>query len=538
MRVRSIDTSSHCAGILSRMSVSAGLANTSRTTAITPLLGARRAGRGSLVGWVIPGALLTGALAFFLAFMIDGEVGDLQSAVALAITAAPFLIVAAEAPGRLLHPLSIFGFTMLLGIAGQTIYLTHGHPSALPELLSGLSPDILNRGLLVVSVGVVALSVGYLASHPGRGSLMPGRLLTRGLRLELAKPSPRRVFRMGVVMCAISLVAFALYAPRVGLHSPSDLLSSRKRFVVENGHVLVYGYYRFFIALASPTFMLLVYAMVRRGISPFSRIGVVALMSLLIVAGYATVTSSRTELLATLAVAAFIVIALRRREPRAATVLAVAIVAIACLTLLGGLRAVDNGEASSLSSTTSTYSLLENAVGNESWMDIGPIAVLVDRVPQAYPYQYGKTLISILWEPIPRTLWPGKPPVRIGPVIGPPVFGYSERRISGHPPGILGEFWLNGGFFYVVAGMALLGAAIKWVERLYRLVPQTDGLSAIPYGILIVGTCLQLPIGDLTGVLTSVLENLATIAILLWLVRDQGRTLLDTPSGYRTASVS
>ena len=502
------------------MQISTGLAKGSRTTAIIPLPSAGRAGSGS-VGWVIPGTLFVGALAFFLAFLIDGAAGDLQSAVALAITAAPFLVVAVEAPGRLLHPLSIFGFTMLLGVAGQTIYLTHGHPAAVPQLLFGLSPDILNRGLLVVGIGVIALSVGYFASNPGRGSLAPGRLLTRGMQLGLARPSPRRAFWVGLVMCVISLAAFGLYAPKVGLHSPSDLLSSRKRYVVENGHAIFYGYYRFVIFLSGPTFILLVYVMVRNGVSRFSRLGAVALLSLLLTAGYATVTSSRTELFAAVAAATFIVIALRRREPRAATVVAVIVVTIACLTLLEGVRSVETRQASSLSSRISPNALFENAVGNGSWMDIGPISVLLQRVPQAFPYQYGKTLFGIFWAPVPRTLWPGKPPVRIGPLIGPRVFGYSERRVSGDPVGILGELWLNGGVFVVVAGMMLLGATIRWVERLYRLVRQTDGLSAIPYGILIVGTCLQLPITDLTGVLTPVLESLITLAVLLWLVRER-----------------
>jgi oligosaccharide repeat unit polymerase len=470
----------------------------------------------------MPGALFVGALAFFLSFLINGAVGNLQSAVALAITAVPFLIVAIEAPGRLLHPLSIFGFTMLLGIAGQTIYLTHGHPADLPELLSGLSPDILNRGLLVVGVGIIALGVGYFASNPGRVSLRPGRLLALGMRLGLARPSPRRAFWVALALCVISMVAFGLYAPKVGLHSPSDLLSSRKRFALEDGHAIFYGYYRFLIFLSGSAFVLLTYVWVRNGVSLFSRLGAVTLASLLLTAGYAVVTSSRTELFAAVAAAVFIVIALRRREPRAATVIAVTVVAIACLTLLGGLRSVDNGQARSLSGTISTNALVENAVGNGSWMDIGPISVVMQRVPQAFPYQYGKTLVAILWAPIPRTLWPGKPPTRIGPMIGPRVFGYSEQRISGDPVGILGELWLNGGVFVVVAGMVLLGATIRWVERFYKLVGQTDGLSAIPYGILIVGACLQLPIDDLTGVLTGVLESLATLIVLLWLVRERG----------------
>lgn len=504
------------------MQGSAGLANGSHTTAIIPRPAASRANGGGVAGWVIPGTLLLSALAFFFFFLINGAAANLQCAVALSITAAPFLIAAAEAPGRLLHPLSIFGFTMLLGVAGQTIYLTHGHPTALPGLLSWLSPDILTQGLLVVSAGVLALCVGYLASNPGGGTLKPSRLLTRGVQMGLARPSPRRAFWMALVMCVISTVAFVLYAPKVGLHNPGDLLSSRKRFVVAGGHVTVYGYYRLLISLAGSAFILLAYVMARNGISTFSRLGAAALASLVITAGYATITSSRTELFATVGAATFVTIALRRREPRATTIVTVTVAAIACLTLLGGLRAANNGQASSLSSTSGTDALLENAVGSRDWMDIGPISVIVQRVPQAYPYQYGKTFLSILWEPIPRTLWPGKPPVRIGPVIGPPVFGFNVDRVSGDPPGILGELWLNGGVFIVVAGMALLGAMIRRVERWYRLVHQTDGLSAIIYGILVVGLCLQLPITDFTGILTSVLENLVTVAVLLWLVREQG----------------
>jgi oligosaccharide repeat unit polymerase len=321
----------------------------------------------------------------------------------------------------------------------------------------------------------------------------------------------------------ISVIAFVLYAPKVGLHSPSDLLSSRKRYTVTGGHVASYGYYRFVIGLSGIGFIFAVYTIARNRLRWRSRMGAVALALILLTAGFATVTSSRTELFVTVAAAAFVEIALRRREPRAGVVIAVVGVAIACLTLLGGLRAVETGQGSSLSSRTGTDALLENAVGSRDWMDIGPISVLVQRVPQAYPYQYGKTLVSIFWEPIPRTLWPGKPPVRIGPVIGPPVFGFNAvGRVSGDPPGILGELWLNGGLIAVVIGMALLGAIIKRVERWYKLVHRTGGLSAIPYGVLIVGLCLQLPIVDLTGVLTSVLETLITLTALLWLVRERG----------------
>jgi hypothetical protein len=484
----------------------------------------RGSGEGSAVAWVLPSLLLLGAFGFFVAFLIGSDGGDMESAVALAITAVPFLIVAIEAPDRLLHPLSIFGLVMILGIAGQTVYLTHGQPAKLQELLSGLSPDVLHKGLIVASLGVFALAFGYFIASPGRQDVGPGRLLRRAMKLDLVRPSPRRAYLIGWAACILSVIAFALYAPKVGIYSLGDLATSQKRFAVENGQVTVYGYYRAIFFATGPVFILLVYVMIRERISVFSRIGALAGVALLLTVFYATVTSSRSELFASVAVAAFIAIALRRREPSPKSIVLVFLAAAVGLVILGGLRsnaaAPGAGAASHpISSGLDTETLLENTVGNGSWGDIGPMSVLMHRVPSAYPYQYGKTLVSIVWAPVPRGIWPDKPPVRIGPVIGPKVFGYSEQRKTGDPVGIIGELWLNGGVIGVILGMALVGAIIRWIERLYRLVDQTGGLSAIPYGIFVVGACLQLPLTDVTGVFGILLENLIVVFGLLWLAR-------------------
>jgi oligosaccharide repeat unit polymerase len=474
------------------------------------------------VGWAMPSLLLIACLAFFALHLIRGDTTDLQCAAALAITAAPFLVAAHEAPNRLLHPLSVFGFTMVLGIAGQTIYLTHGKPAALPELLSGLSTDILDKGLLVAAVGTFAMMVGYAIARPRTNAPQPGSILGWASRHGLGRPSARGVLWVSAGLLLLSLVAFALYAPKVGLTSPADLLSSRKRFARLGNQILVYGYLRFLIGLSSIAFLLAVYTITRRKLSWRSPLGCTAIISLILTAGFATVTSSRTELFATLATAVFIIIGLRRREPKTTTIATVVIIALAAISLLAGLRAAGQGQSNSTASaSTGVGAVLENAVGSRDWMDIGPLSVVTHNVPRDYPYQYGKTLVSIIWVPIPRTLWASKPPVRIGPEIGPPVFGFPATRISGDPPGIVGELWINGGYLAVVIGMFLLGAVIKRLNRWYRLVQSTDGLTAIIFGMMIVATCLQLPVTDLTGVLIPLIENVVVLSIALWFVRER-----------------
>ena len=398
-------------------------------------------------------------------------------------------------------------------MAGQTVFLTHSDSAVATGLLSGLGTEALTGGLLVMSVGIGAMAIGYLATGP-QAEPRPGRFLRRAVELGCSRPSSRRAFWAVVVLCGIAVVAFALYAPKVGIQSPAELFTSRKRYGEIQGGETVFGYYRFAISLAGIAFLIGSFTLVRRRLPLRSGLGAAVLGALLLTGLYATVTSSRTELFATLGAAAFMAIAIRGREPRLRVI-------VACLAaaLLAVLRAVDQGQATSLAETTGSEAVVEDVVGSRTWAAIGPTSVLVDRVPEAYPFQYGKTMFSILWAPVPKTAWPEKPPVRIGPVISPAIFGFDVDRRTGDPPGLVGELWLNGGLVVVIVGMALFGALLRRVERWHRLAPATGGLTAIPYGILVVALCLKLPVSDVTGVVISVLEDLPLLALLVWILR-------------------
>ena len=154
-------------------------------------------------------------------------------------------------------------------------------------------------------------------------------------------------------------------------------------------------------------------------------------------------------------------------------------------------------------------------------MDVGPLSVIVTRVPERYDYAYGRTPLSILWAPIPRGVWRGKPPVRIGPELGQRVLGFDPDRRSGDPPGLIGEGWVNGGLVGVLLAMAVLGLLLRRVELLYRAGPATGGLSALPYGLLAVSLALVLPTGDVTGTVLFLLQILLPVIAVLWLARPR-----------------
>ena len=471
-------------------------------------------------GWIAIVIAATGLLSF-AAFVATGEPNLLLLALALALSAVPFALAAGDAPERLLHPLTLFGFSMLLGVAGQTAFLAFlATPAEEYALLTGVGESGLTQGLLVVAVGTGALALGFLAATPPSRP-RPGRMLRSMVGAGMAKPSVKRMTVIVGVLCAISMVSFALYAPKVGISGLSDLLTSQKRFVDVAGGTTSLGYYRFGISLAGVAFVLAVYTAAVWRIRLLSTLGAIGTLSLLITALSSITVSSRSELLIPVASAALLVVAVRGREPRPGRVLAVVAAGLVLITILAGLRAVGQGQTASLGDAVNPGSLAENPVASRDWMGIGPISAVVTRVPDRYEFQYGATMVSVLWAPIPKSIWPDKPPVRLGPEISPAVYEFSYKRRTGDPPGYLGELWLNGGFIGVVIGMAAFGALLRWIERWNRLSAESQGLGALIYAVLAVELALRLPKDDVTGALLAVIGSLPLMLLALWFGRTR-----------------
>jgi len=322
-------------------------------------------------------------------------------------------------------------------------------------------------------------------------------------------------------LCLASVIAFAFYAPRVGITSLDSLLTSEKRFAEVDGDLTVFGYYRWGVSLAGIGVILGAYAVAQHGMRWRSSLGGVTFVALVLATFFSVVTSNRSELLAVLAIATLTVVAVRQREPRPTSLLFATLAALAVVATLAGLRAVGQDQVASLGSAVSPASAADNIFASGDWMDVGPLSVIVTRVPERYDYAYGRTPLSILWAPIPREVWRGKPPVRIGPELGQRVLGFDPDRRSGDPPGLIGEGWVNGGLVGVLLAMAVLGLLLRRVELLYRAGPATGGLSALPYGLLAVSLALVLPTGDVTGTVLFLLQILLPAIAVLWLARPR-----------------
>ena len=88
--------------------------------------------------------------------------------------------------------------------------------------------------------------------------------------------------------------------------------------------------------------------------------------------------------------------------------------------------------------------VLESIVLNRNQIELPKTAHIINAVPETLDFQYGKTLTRWLAAPIPREVWPDKPVIHPGPIIGNRIYG---QRVAGVPPGLIAELWWNFGWF-------------------------------------------------------------------------------------------
>ncbi len=121
-------------------------------------------------------------------------------------------------------------------------------------------------------------------------------------------------------------------------------------------------------------------------------------------------------------------------------------------------------------------------------------AHIINAIPDKLDYKYGETIAVWLIAPVPREIFPSKPMVHTGPIIGQKVYGHN---ISGVPPGLIAELYWNFHIPGVIFGMMFIGWALRavyaWFESLTINPAITVPIylfSIIPIGYSVIGHSL------------------------------------------------
>lgn len=90
---------------------------------------------------------------------------------------------------------------------------------------------------------------------------------------------------------------------------------------------------------------------------------------------------------------------------------------------------------------------------------------IYEGIPSIIPYHYGTTFLGLIVQPIPRTLFPGKPQYASQIIMENLMPQYYERGI-GFAGSILADFMLNFGVIGIFVGMFLSGVVIRKLSSL------------------------------------------------------------------------
>ncbi|UHD15464.1 hypothetical protein [Thiocapsa bogorovii] len=390
------------------------------------------------IGTIVVGSVILTSLAVVVA-SIPVFIKHDWSAAMLTWTGIALLLVVAipafrSSPYEAFQPLTFILLSVMIGVTLKIplVFLSQDD-ELLYHLLLGYSPDILFRGLFVMIIGLSMLTIGYLIR------IKP--IATTRLRFFSSQISGNTWFLLiGLLILTVSVFAIIEFVKNFDFSlADADVAElSAKRFqTVEGGEYrTAYGYLRWAVSL-TPLLFTIAYAFYLQSVNISKQIfAVVAFLAAMVTVGFAVFTSSRSEV-ADLAIMAIILIYyLKKSVPlkQVITYLLLAFLILSLITVLRSTRSIESIESLSLSE-----SLITMTVGGRHFIDLGKTSLIIESVPDRIPYQYGTTMVSWIVAPIPRVLWPDKPALGGGKLVGKEIYGLEEAGVS------YARFWCMSG---------------------------------------------------------------------------------------------
>lgn len=421
---------------------------------------------------------------------------------ALVVTSLPLV---GRARGEIIEPIWFVVLIVAVGVTGKAFYVFFGPEKRVDFLLLGKEPRDLLFAALMIVCGLLCLSIGYIFGNvtwkiPGMARLAADQWNTRRLNTVVA------------LLLAVGLISFIVFMIRINptFYNLSDF--SSKRFIRMPGskYLGVQGYLRWGAMLIEISFYLVYIRWVaaKGRVWSYAGLGVGAL-ALLAVAFPIFVSSRQTVLF--LVIRIIVIWTCIRGEPKPRYA---ALLVASGLVIVGSMLAFRRGlsDWEGLRSHVGVSGLMEVTVGGRHFLDLTKTAHVLAAVPELLDYQYGKTMVTWLVAPVPRSLWPGKPAIGVGIDLGPLVF--QTPRTSGVPPGVVGELYLNFGIPGVFIGMLAVGFLLRSLYTTLR--PRFPSRAVVLiYTLLSTRIALGMLPGAVSGSAAKLIQEMIPVVLVL-----------------------
>lgn len=423
---------------------------------------------------------------------------------------------------RLLSMWGVLSFVVTVGAGARGVTLALQYPSRGTNnglFLRGHTFASLVPESIVAVVGVAAVTGGYLLGVRGR-SKRPSRIDRRWV-LDI-RTTPSHIVQYAVLAYAlVGLAATVTYYLAVG-GTEATIGERRSTYTgsadyASNG---ISGY----LAHAGAVALLLYVAWrlhSREGLTLRS----VAIATLLTVNAFAInwVTTTRSDLVYVTLGLLLVIQIVRQRVSLAFA----ALIALVVVLGIGSLSAIRGIGGSTSSSGVSVMFGVKSGLLNRNGFDLSKTLLIIDAVPKKLPYAYGRTIATYVVAPIPRAVWPSKPVVSPGPVIGKTIYGMAR---TGVPPGMVAELVWNFGIPLALVLSLFAGLGLGRVERWALTIGRHDLVLVLVYAltVLTLGKAVMgVAVGQAASASAQTLGLVAPLAVLSWLT-SRGRAAAKT----------
>ena len=343
------------------------------------------------------------------------------------------------------------------------------------------------RGAFIATLGSADLRVEYLFTRnqppdyffwPSVAFLAALTLMAIAYVLPMKDRPPREGFLatyqfnqhvgpIAMICAGVGFVAFYLFAQRTG-GSLTGVFSAKRTTIPGlelTGYEGSHGVLRAINQLSAFAFWLMIAKYALTGVSYrlFTGRGLFLVALFINAALLPVYASSRAEVAYILIVGLVIQFSLASDKRHTRRLLKAGAVTVALVAVLTFWRTTGGSEQ--VTGESAFGSVDDALVFNRSFVEIPKTAHIMHAVPEELPYTYGSTVLSYVTAPIPRSVWPDKPLVSPGPIIGATIYGNAR---SGVPPGAVAESYWALGLFGLAVIPLLLGRVLRLMHRWLR----------------------------------------------------------------------
>lgn len=464
--------------------------------------------------WSVMIILLSlGCLAFVIGGLTAGNNPYLLVGVAFFIVSLPAYYQNSVKERELFSPLNLLFLNLFVGVLIQTTLIVFDLDLNKTLVLQPeLQFDIIVNGMTALGIALVFLLIGYSFSPRSYKNWKGHSDIPQ--RLAISVWSRGRLLVLFVLFGGISLVSLIYFMISFDVLGDLSRLSVKRR--LEDGGSA--GLLRFGMRFGQVACMILfAYHLGCKRAGQKSGVLSLVLILFLISSIGPFVSSSRSQLLYFL-IGMFVVHHFSTGGWKLKGIRNAVIISLSVVVFMGGLRYIQQRAVTyeSFREQVGILGSVAKIASANNFLGVKKTAVLMDVVPSEVPYTYGSTYFLWIISPIPRSVWPDKPVVRIGGLLGSAVYG--TRDSNGIPPGFVGEAYLNFGWLGIPLVSLLFGAGIRQFYEKIGKHSYNDCRKMMFYAVLFAPIVFGGLSSDFTGFVTRSAQVLIPLLLALKLV--------------------